>query len=203
MRAFRTLLTALFDLVLPPSADAQLVRDASSEVLRAHYAPQEARGAVALLPFRTPLVRALIHEAKFRRNEQAIELLAKLLAHHINTHGCATLIPIPLAPARHRERGYNQVALIAQHTAQRLPSLTVRSDLLSRVRHTPPQTSLTRAERLTNLSNAFAAKTAGLPVDTPLLLFDDVTTTGATLATAAAALREAGFIHVKCLALAH
>lgn len=207
MRVFPTLLTTLLDFVLPPSADALLVRTATADSLRTHYAPHDAYGATALLPFRDPLVRALIHEAKFRRNSRATQLLAELLARHLATthpiRAACTLIPIPLSHERHRERGYNQVALLAQAAMRYAPNLNVRDDLLTRVRHTPPQTTLSRTERLANLTGAFVAQSQELPTDTTLILLDDVTTTGATLASAAAALRAAGFTHIEPLALAH
>ena len=64
-------------------------------------------------------------------------------------------------------------------------------------------TSLSRAERLKNLTGVFAAGEHALPPDTPLILFDDIVTTGSTLDEAARALTRAGFTHITRLALAH
>lgn len=210
MRAFPTLFTTLLDLVLPPPADTRIVREASIEHLRAHYAPRPVNEATVLLSFRVPLVRALIHEAKFRGNPRAVTLLAELLAQHFgttvpaeNAAQCPVLIPIPLSPKRLRERGYNQVTRVAHEAARHAQNIILREDLLARTRHTPPQTSLTRAERHHNLSGAFTAKSGDLPLHTRLILLDDVATTTATLRAGVAALNAAGFTHIEALALAH
>ncbi len=118
------------------------------------------------------------------------------------------LVPIPLSKSRFRERGYNQAGLFAGELA-RLTELPFQKDLLVRVKETKRQTETgSRRERISNLKAAFALNQGileeiqnnreGLP---PILLIDDVTTTGATLKEAAACLREAGF-YVSCLCLA-
>ena len=103
------------------------------------------------------------------------------------------LVPVPLAPVRLRERGYNQSALLAHALAARW-KLPVWDDCLERVRVTRTQTRLTPDERRGNVSGAFrasesaAAKFRGVH----LVLVDDVVTTGATLAACAAELFSAG-----------
>ena len=80
----------------------------------------------------------------------------------------------------------------------------IRTDLLLRVLHTPAQSQLTRAQRLRNLRASFAVdppKTSEIK-DRRVLLIDDVTTTGATLQTAALRLKQAGAAEVRALVLA-
>jgi len=103
--------------------------------------------------------------------------------------GPSALVPIPLAPKRLRERGYNQSEMLARALARqwRIPVLV---DLLVRTRETPTQTTLTPETRLANVAGAFTAGTAFRWAT--LVLVDDVFTTGATLAEAARALEEAG-----------
>lgn len=100
----------------------------------------------------------------------------------------SALVPIPLAPKRLRERGYNQSEALAVALARRW-RLPVARDLLTRVRETATQTALTPETRLANVAGAFAAGAPAWPV---LVLVDDVFTTGATLAEAARALAQAG-----------
>ncbi len=62
------------------------------------------------------------------------------------------VLPMPLAPARLRERGFNQALELARRLAPRKTDAT----LLLRTRDTPAQSGLARAERLRNLRGAFA-----------------------------------------------
>jgi ComF family protein len=110
------------------------------------------------------------------------------------------LLPMPLSRQRLRERGFNQALELARQLA---PAKT-DTGLLLRVRHTPPQSSLQRSQRLLNLRGAFAveplrhAELHGKRV----VLLDDVMTSGASLFTAAQTLRDAGAAHITGLILA-
>lgn len=100
------------------------------------------------------------------------------------------VLPVPLAPARLRERGYNQ----ALELARRLAPRQADGRLLLRIRETLVQSELSREERLRNVAGAFAveplrhAEVRGRSI----VLVDDVMTSGASLFAAAQALREAG-----------
>jgi ComF family protein len=102
------------------------------------------------------------------------------------------LIPVPLSPARLRERGYNQSAEIARHIAP-VWGIPVREDILVRGRATTTQTRLTPGERKRNVSGAFhAAVDRNSLRGQHLILVDDVVTTAATLNECAAALHDGG-----------
>jgi ComF family protein len=110
------------------------------------------------------------------------------------------VIPMPLHPKRLRARGFNQAALLARPVSRKLGvALNVRS--LERIRDTPEQAGLSRSDRVLNVKGAFRIRTRGRTGR--VLLIDDVRTTGATLASAAEALLEAGFSSVFSLALAY
>jgi ComF family protein len=110
------------------------------------------------------------------------------------------VVALPLAPARLRERGYNQALLLARALAP----ARVEPRLLLRVRHTRPQSQLDRAGRLRNLQGAFAIEPARAHelVGRRVLLIDDVMTSGASLQEAARVLRLAGARGVDALVLA-
>ena len=99
------------------------------------------------------------------------------------------------APARLRERGYNQAELIARPLAKRL-GLPFRSYLLVRTRPRPEKLRLTVRERW-QIGPRRLRHPQGTRVDKlRVLLVDDVLTTGATLDACSRALREAGAAYV-------
>jgi ComF family protein len=126
------------------------------------------------------------------------------------TAHATVLIPIPLAPKRLRQRGYNQSELLARALARtwRIPVLP---DLLIRTRETPTQTALTPGTRLANVAGAFSMSNAQRPMTNDrlldighwtLIIVDDVFTTGATLAEAARALEQAGATTIHAVTFA-
>ncbi len=110
----------------------------------------------------------------------------------------ALLVPIPLSRRRYRARGYNQAAVMASALGRTLSRPVSLS--LTRTRHTPTQVGLPRDRRAENVRNAFAW--LGPTLDVPVILVDDVVTTGATLGSAAEALKAAGAPEVWALTLA-
>ncbi|NUO48141.1 MAG: ComF family protein [Polyangiaceae bacterium] len=106
------------------------------------------------------------------------------------------VVPVPLHPLRLVERGYNQAALLAAHVARDIAPL---STAVRRVEARKRQASLARDERLANLGGAFVARP--IVSNKTVMLIDDVRTTGATLAAAEAALRDAGAAKVVPVSL--
>ncbi len=106
------------------------------------------------------------------------------------------VVPIPLHCDRKLQRGYNQAELIARSFCQ-ATGLRHYAQGLRRVKATQAQFSLSIAERHDNLEQAF---TLGPDFKSqhpkwPVLLLDDIYTTGATIAAATQTLRMAG-VHV-------
>ncbi len=114
------------------------------------------------------------------------------------------LVPVPLHRRRRRERGFNQAEMLAKLLA-RERDLTVASGLVRRARATPQQAQLDAdPERVANVRGAFRARPprGQGEADEPLLLVDDIVTSGATAGAAAAALTAAGWHVEGVLALA-
>ena len=200
----------LLDLVFPPRETEHIVRSMSQETLAPLINPVTNEfGVVALLPYREPLVHALIVETKYHGNKTASELLASVLSDYLLERmseeteierRTVAFVPLPLSSKRKRERGYNQVEQVLRKTAEQLGA-HMETQLLTRMRHTTPQTKLSKVERKNNVMDAFHA-------DTPnpsylYIVVDDVLTTGATLAEAVRTLTEAGADRVIAVALAH
>ena len=110
------------------------------------------------------------------------------------------VLPLPLAPRRLAERGFNQALLLARQLARH----KTEAQLLLRLRETGTQTALDRKARRSNVRDAFgveplrARELAGRSV----LLVDDVMTSGASLHAAAQVLRRAGAARVAAIVLA-
>ncbi|MBP3925612.1 MAG: ComF family protein [Clostridium sp.] len=98
------------------------------------------------------------------------------------------LVPVPVHPARRRQRGFNQAELLAQALSVEL-KLPVCSDVLRRTKKTEPQKDLTPSERLKNLEEAFEARAI---CGRTVLLVDDIYTTGSTIEACTRALLKAG-----------
>jgi ComF family protein len=142
--------------------------------------------------------RDAVHRLKYEGWSRAAEAMAESMRRLEPLTERVHLVPIPLGKHRLRERGYNQSERIAAALGA-LTGLPVASDLLHRVRETRTQTALTPEARHANVSGAFHA---GPVKKLELVLVDDVFTTGATLAAAAAALVEAGAVRVEAVTFA-
>jgi len=138
--------------------------------------------------------REAVHALKYGGLPRIADDLATAIAGvSLAIDEASVLVPIPLAPKRLRQRGYNQSDVLAASLG-RLWHLPVSRDLLTRTRETATQTALTPETRLANVAGAFTPG-HGPGVNSPvtsLVLVDDVFTTGATLAEAARALEQAG-----------
>jgi len=106
----------------------------------------------------------------------------------------ALLVPIPSSPTNTRKRGYSHTFLLSKHLARGLSGSRV-STILTSTKTRQDQVGLTPMQRQNNLDAAFAAELRGFREENrPVVLIDDVCTTGATLAEAISTLREAGLV---------
>lgn len=147
-------------------------------------------------------LRAIIHAFKYQRRRSLARPLARLMlaAGHELLADAHCVVPVSLHPRRQWRRGFNQAAILAHHLD--LPVV----DLLRRTRPTPPQTSLSAAQRHRNVKNAFAPRRvssrrrrtqASTINDGIVVLVDDVSTTGATLEACGQVLKEMGAREVR------
>ncbi|MBP6858349.1 MAG: ComF family protein [Candidatus Pacebacteria bacterium] len=141
------------------------------------------------------------------------------------------VIPTPITAQRRRERGYNQCELLLdelERLAKELidPTLEPNAEqkhyifernLLIRTQHAERQTLKGREDRVESAQGIFGVnekaigrlrieilKDLGAAIEKmPIIIVDDVITTGSTMHEAIETLRKAGFENVRALSLAH
>jgi ComF family protein len=152
----------------------------------------------AIFRYEFPVDR-IIHAYKYGHQIAVAEWAAELIANQIQASEYDLLIPMPLHPARLRERGFNQSVEIARRIASKM-KLPLDSHSLIRRRATSPQAELPMKERARNVRGAFECKT-DLSARR-ILLIDDVMTTGATLREAARVIKLHGAAQIDVAVVA-
>ena len=139
--------------------------------------------------------QALIHQFKYKGKISVGKRLGQRLAEELRRQNLSDfiyLIPVPLHPARKRERGFNQSEILCEALARDL-NLQFPQNILSRIKNTKDQTKLSIEERKQNVAGAFQVNDKQKILhDKKIILVDDVITTGATLNECARVLKQAG-----------
>lgn len=158
--------------------------------------------AIALYDYQES-VGTLIHFFKYRGGRALAKPFGKALGEAILDGGydARAIIPVPLHPARQRERGYNQSELLARGIAT-VSGIPLWPAALRRTIATPPQARMGRTKRLGNLRGAFASTETASLKDGTFLLVDDVLTTGHTLDECARILMQHGATQVIAVTIA-
>ncbi len=152
----------------------------------------------AILRYEFPVDR-LIQSLKYAHRLASADFLGGLLAQAAILFRPDLIVPVPLAPARIAQRGFNQALEIARPLERSFGAPLEITHILRR-RDTTPQASLPWKERATNICHAFECH-IDLTGKT-VLVVDDVMTTGATLGELARILRAHGAARVENLVLA-
>jgi len=148
----------------------------------------------AVFSYSFPLDK-LIQALKYGEQLALANAFAEKLALRIDKNDLPNcIIPMPLHPAKLRERGFNQSLLLATRVAQKL-DIELLASVCQRVRDTPPQSALPWKERKKNVRNAFRCDMdlTGKRV----ALVDDVLTTGASLHALAEAVQQRGAVEIS------
>ncbi|MEM7808646.1 MAG: ComF family protein, partial [Planctomycetota bacterium] len=133
-----------------------------------------------------PPLSTLIRAAKFGGRWELCRPLGERLAGVVDVPVDAVIVPVPLHPHRRARRGFDQAELIAKSLARQIDRPLVKA--LVRRRNTRPQTELQGiAARQTNLRDAFVMSPQADVAGRPVILVDDVTTSGSTIRSAARA----------------
>ena len=159
---------------------------------------ERARAAVLLDGPAVTLVHGLKYEGWYR----AAEAMAETMSPLIESSSDALLVPVPTTSYRKRIRGYNQAEVLANKLSRK-SGLEVL-DGLERLRGSRSQTRLGRGGRSTNVAGAFRVKARARPAlrGRPVIVVDDVLTTGATVTAVADRLATVGVGGLSVLAFA-
>ena len=141
-------------------------------------------GKLRSIAFYQTTLQQAVQFFKFEKKKALARHLSQLLNAHIPSD-CSIaeydfILPVPIHKKRLRERGFNQATLLANGIAK-AGGVPVRTDILTRHRHTVAQSSLDREARQQNIIGAFEIRNPKLINGKRLLVIDDVFTTGATI----------------------
>lgn len=146
-------------------------------------------------------LQKLIRGLKYHKQKELAFYLAKFMYEYfqkLNIKGSFQVVPVPLHKNRIKKRKYNHMELVSEEFC-RLSGFTPNHELIKRVKDTKPQYKLSRQERMKNLSGAFEVnKEKHLPL--PILLIDDICTTGSTFEEMITVLKKENITEIICLA---
>lgn len=141
--------------------------------------------------YQDPL-RKIIQKLKYKLVREVAEVLVDLMVEYWAKYEAQflegikkdqgvgwTIIPVPLHTFRQNYRGFNQSALMGQILSKKIG--LDYAEALKRTRYTKPQVGIKAWERKKNIKDAFSLDSRLLPLDSNILLIDDVWTTGSTL----------------------
>ena len=147
-------------------------------------------------------IRNAVHRLKYAGDIALAEALARPLIQFIQelNWDIDLITAVPLGIARRKQRGYNQASLLALPTSLGIGKPFIPK-ALHRTRETRTQVGLSAADRRLNVKGAFTAMNKSVDKKC-VLVVDDVTTTGSTMASCALALLDAGAEKVFGITLA-
>jgi ComF family protein len=129
-------------------------------------------------------VRRIVHLLKYSArpelSQKLIDEWLKVITRGEDLKEMDLLVPVPIHPARRRERGFNQSERLARRLGSVL-DLPVADQDAVRVINTPSQTLLDREERWRSVAQAFALPEPAAVRNRKILIVDDLATSGATL----------------------
>jgi len=207
------------DLLFPFYYDQDFLNNLTSERFLSLTTPALVSltpNTLSIVNYKNKLVKKAIWSLKFKNNQALAKLFAEIIYDNLVEElsnlkltvnfDQPILVTVPLSRQRQRERGYNQVDLIAKIIAQidQNNFLEYRENILRKVRDTQAQSQTkNKVERLKNLKGCFKVIIPEIIKNRNLILLDDVTTTGATLTEVVRTLKLARPKKILCVTFAH
>ena len=149
-------------------------------------------------------VSRIIHALKYHDQPEVGTFMGRMAAEEFAAEGffegVDLVVPVPLAPKRRRQRGYNQSEEIAKGVAE-ATGLPVVANAVERVVATETQTHKSLRQRMENVEGAFRLTGKADLHGAHVLVVDDVVTSGATVCSCVEAMMSAGELKVSVLSL--
>ncbi len=141
--------------------------------------------ATSLLLFdKSEVVKELIHQLKYRNQQEIGSFLGKLVAGQIKNDSIISqidyIVPAPLHPKKQRKRGYNQLTVFGK-TLQNELKIEYNPHILLKTVNNQSQTTKTAAQRRKNVAGVYQVQNSKKYANKHFLIIDDVMTTGATI----------------------
>jgi len=129
-------------------------------------------------------VQNLIHQIKYRGNQQLGEFMGKKIGNTIINSALFNkidiIVPVPLHPKKLKKRGFNQSTCIAKGISSVIDKPVLESTVI-RTSYTDTQTRKNRINRWQNVKDVFEVADIKALYNKNILVVDDVITTGSTL----------------------
>ena len=147
-------------------------------------------------------LQKLIRGLKYHNQKELAFYLAKFMYEYFSKLGIDSefqVIPTPLHKNRIKKRKYNHMELVSEEFCKYSDQFIYNPNLIFRIKDTKPQYRLSRKERLQNLSKAFCVDISQ-NLSKPILILDDICTTGATFEEMISTLKQSGINDIVCIA---
>ena len=179
-----------------------------NEIYKKFYGRIEIEYASAFMLFQKKgIVQQIIHQLKYKNQQEIGTALghwySEILKDYIKNQEFDCIIPVPLHPKKHNQRGYNQVENFGKTLAHNL-NISYDPTFLYRAVNTKTQSKKNRLGRTENIQDIFKTNLHSEYQNKHFVLVDDVITTGATLEACAKALQKipGSKISIICMAIA-
>jgi ComF family protein len=163
------------------------------------------KGASLLYYHPSGKVKKLIHELKYKNNQEVGEFLGKWFGERLlkstKFKDIDFILPVPLHIKKQQKRGYNQLTKFGDSLSTVLHTKYLENVLI-RSSTSKTQTFKNRIERFENLMTNFSITDTALLKNKHILLIDDVVTTGATLEACCKELLETENIRISIATIA-
>lgn len=152
------------------------------------------------------LIRNLILDFKYKGKKQLASLMADLFYKYwkeLNISNNEYLVlPVPIHNLRKKERKYNHMDIAVKEFCK-LTNYKYNLDFIKRIKDTKKQYNLNKQERIKNIKDAFDINSENMPDKrAPLLILDDITSTGITLEEIIKVLHKNGYKNITAMTLA-
>jgi predicted amidophosphoribosyltransferase len=173
------------------------------DAIRSPGGIQKYKDVYFIVPYKDATVKNTVRNNKFHYHKQSAQQLATILDQSLSRYSNPTIIPIPSSRTRTRKRGYQHLLNILQYSTYQT---AINNTVLQKLTNTPSQSHVSKEIRLKQQLGTFRCnQQAARNLSGPVILLDDVVTTGATMHAAQAALipHLSTHTHLICLAIAH